>query len=425
MANTIARQNRMITRLLSLVNEDDYISNVDLNDTFRDYFAEIFADVPSNQRAAKRIEWVREHTGKLLYVRAVNEVQLYKHIAKVRGYVNDEGVISVKDLLNPEQFDSNGRRLTEAETIVYMTKARKWLEMVSSFAKNRKMQRSQVLSDKQFGAPYYQLVPTFEPKQYSEQRVIDILSQYADDHMHVDSVNKYNNLSYMCNWCMRYYAEQGIDYLTPKQSLHKFVAEHTDYSFERKIIVPASKEQVKEADLYEQAVADLIKLAGDEHVITTIKQVDQQLYNRIRHIRDILGYDSIEQCINSMLADHKIEYKPVRLYDPTRAISRQEIDRLIYQYYVEGKDPSEIKRHMGMLDVSKMSIEHGDLYHKVYRQWYSTNSKLENKLTMPEFLEIYHNCYYNGKDNLNKAVLKNPNPVAPVGESNKSVISQK
>ncbi len=425
MANTIERQNRMINRLLSLVNEDDYISNVDINDTIKDYFAEIFAEVPSDKRTLARIQWVREHTGKLLYVRTANEVQLYKHLAKVRGYVNDNGVIEVNRLLTPPKFDSTGKRLTDAEKILYMAKARRWLDMVSSYAKNRNMQRSQLLCDKQFGAPYYQLVPSFSPKQYSKQRVIDVLSQYADKQMHVDGVNKYNNLSYMCNWCMRYYAEQGIDYLTPKQSLHKFVADNTNYTFERKIIVPASKDEVHQVDLYEQAVADLIKLAGDKHVITTIKQVDNQLYNRVRHIRDMLGYDSIEECINSMLANHEIKYRPVRFYDRKRVNDPKEIDKLIYKYYVEGKDPSEIKYHNKMLDVSKMSSEHGDLYHKVCRQWYHINNKRTEKLTMPEYLEKYHNCYFNGKDKLNVTVLKNSNPVVPVGKSNKSVIAQR
>ena len=394
----IARAQSIIKQLHDCVDNEGIIVYRDVPENVRAYLKRAFYDLPEDERQLARVKWVMENTGHLLYVRGFNDADDLLQRAIVRGYIKDNQVI-LRDLDNPSEFDAYGNKLPQSVIYEIIARNKTWYHRVTDLAKQYYVDRKNLFEHcKILDGSGIEIVPKVVQKLSATDpnTIVKYLNDFVDENGYVDSITSSKLSSTVKKICFKFYENQGIDYLSQTQCLHLFVKQYTNFKFMREVIVPENKDDKPFIDLYKQTKLQLIDFAVDGK-ISMLKTKDEKLYNRVRTIRERMGYSTIKETVDVMLEDHGIVYAAqsatghVRVYLTGFEYIRDKIN----EFYVVGKKPEEIKYHGNLLDVSNMSVEHGGLMHKVRFETNKIRRKRNDKgYTVSDYLSEYHNAYY-------------------------------
>ena len=403
---------RAIEDFYNNINEDGIIYLDSLSSFTKSYLRRQCEGIDGVDTPQAKVDFVRKHTGKLLYVHHFNLRERIIQEAVARGYVVD-GVIDSVRFLDKQPNETDEQYIQKRDKFV------EWSKSVSDYMKRTGETRDEFLS-KGFGTDI-KYVYKFNEFVKSKDNLISIISNFADENGCIDSLKGDKNYSTITKYLRYEYNTKGLDYITNVQAIQKFINDNCpQFHFSKAVHVPSGELDVTVRDLYNEAKQELIDFANGGEITGLRKNTE--LYNKVRHIRDILGYESIKECIETMLAGENngmgVEYNPDNKGTPKAPRTLQEmqedIDRLIKCYYIDSKNPDEIKYVNGLLDVSGMSTENMSIFKRSYRANKRSNLEHHEELNLGEYMEKYHNCYYKSSI-LTKGTLKTTNVFYPHG----------
>ncbi len=394
----IARAQSIIKQLHDCVDNEGIIVYRDVPENVRAYLKRAFYDLPEDERQLARVKWVMENTGHLLYVRGFNDADDLLQRAIVRGYIKDNQVI-LRELDNPSEFDAFGNKLPKSVIYEIIARNKTWYHRVTDLAKQYSVERKNLFEHcKVLDGHGIEILPKVVRKLSSTNisTIVEYLGDFVDENGYVDSVISSKISSTVKKICFKFYENQGIDYLSQTQCLHLFVKQHTPFKFLREVVIPENKDDKVFIDLYKQTKQQLVDFAVDGK-ISLLKTKNEKLYNRVRTIRERLGYPTIRSTVDTMLEDYGIVYTAQSATGHARVYlsGHEYIGDKIKEYYISGKSAEEILYHDNLIDVSNMSVIHGGLMHKVR---FETNKirreRNDNGYTVSDYLSEYHNAYY-------------------------------
>ena len=397
--------NRAIEDFNKHINEDGIIYLDELSSSTKSYLRKQCEGVEGKSTPQAKVEFVYKYTGRLLYVHHYNLKERIIAECVARGYVVDDVLDSVKILdIQPQES------MTEWEN--KRKKFVEWSKSVSDYIKRTGETREQFLSDG-FGRTI-KYIYKYNELVKDDENLISIIGNYADENGCIDKLKSSKQYSTITKYLRYNYNKNGFDYITSVQAIQKFVNDNCpQFHFSKPVHVPNCKLDVKTRDLYNEAKEMLFDFANGGEISGLRKNTE--LYNKVRHIRDILGYESIKECVETMTG---LEYNPDNFgshkEQPSLHQVQEHIDKLIKCYYVDSKKPEEIKYVNGMIDVSGMSTQYNNIFKRAYRASKRNNLENHEELTLAEYMAKYHNCYYKSSVS-KKGVLKTTNVFCPAG----------
>ena len=387
-------------------NADGVIARSELTNFTKSYLRRMCEGVGGNTSQAE-VDFVRKHTGHLLYIKHFNLKERICTECYIRGYVVD-GKLMAKELLDRKPMEPYRQWLDRRKKYV------QWSKSLNDYVKANPGQTKEQILSEYYGRPVKYINKAVDYVK-NDANLIKIISKYADENGCIDSLKKNPKYSTITKWLKLHYHKQGYEHLTHVQSMQKFVNDNCpQYHFSNPVYVPSNKLDVKTRDLYKEAKDGLISYAVDGE-ITGLKK-DEVLYNKVRHVRDLLGYPSIKDCVEAMLADENgglgIEYNPqnngARKSIKTLNEIEHDVKALIHSAYVANKKPHEINYKNGKLDVSGMSTTNNNIFKKAYRANKRSNFERQENLNFGSYMDKYYDCYYKSTE-LNKETLKTNN----------------